>query len=111
MAMVQLLQNREIEIEELQDIITTLIWQVGVENFHVTETFPKHGTREFIITGLSLNIEDGVAYFLDENYDIINNRMVLTGFMIDDVCIMQHSQTCFELVFSSGNVIINAIEP
>lgn len=112
----ELLQGtREIEIDELQDCITSLICCDGVENFKITEAFitkeKEYEAKEYTLYGLDIEVEDGIVSCCDLNEDIYKEHHVLMGFLLDNVKIYRYDKITFELVFPDGLIIIRAILP
>lgn len=103
----------EINIEELHENIEMLMLETGIENWNIIETFKKSGSKEFSIVGLHIESEDGQVFCYDENNNPITGcsetYSVLIGFLVEDVKIIKHSDTVFELIFIDGNVIIEGI--
>lgn len=107
--------TREIEIDELQDSISSLIWCEGVENFKITEAFRTkeegYEAKEYTLYGLDIEVEDGMVCCCDLNEDIYKEHHVLMAFLLESVKIYTFNSRIFELVFSDGIIIVQAIMP
>ncbi|MDF2844066.1 MAG: hypothetical protein K0R00_2492 [Herbinix sp.] len=107
--------TREIEIDELQDNLEMLIWQSGVEKFKITEAFRTkeegYEAKEYILEGLEVEVENGIACFGDVNDDIYNEYHVLMALPIDMVKFYTFNSRIFEIVCTDGLIIIQAIMP
>lgn len=108
-------ETREIEIDELQDSLGMLIWQSGVEKFKITEAFRTkeegYEAKEYILEGLEVEYEDGIAYFGDVNDDIYTEYHVLMALPLDMVKFYTFNSRIFEIVCPDGLIIIQAIMP
>ncbi|MDF2544263.1 MAG: hypothetical protein K0S47_3981 [Herbinix sp.] len=107
--------TREIEIDELQDSLSTLLWQSGVEKFKITEAFRTkeegYEAKEYILEGLEVEVENGIACFGDVNDDIYNEYHVLMALPVDMVKFYTFNSRIFEIVCTDGLIIIQAIMP
>ena len=71
-------------LEELEQRWTMMRIQNGIEDLLITESFQRHGSKSFIINGISMEFEDEYVMcedFSDNGDALLNNLSVLMMFL------------------------------
>lgn len=90
------------EIEELIEIIEMLKWQDGIETWSIGEDFEN--TIGYIITGLKLEIEQGIVLATDSHDEIYK------AFLVESIKDIKHKDKAeFTINFSDGKINIKGL--
>ena len=79
--------SKRITVEELSERWSWLLYEMGVSNLKVTESFKSGITKTFIVTGLTLELEDGYGFCFDcyDNEVLTENNSTLLFFLDDSL--------------------------
>lgn len=64
--------SKRITVEELSERWMWLLYEMGVSNLKVTESFKSGIIKTFVVTGLTMELEDGYCF----SFDCYNNEVL-----------------------------------
>lgn len=70
----------ELTVEELAERWEWLTWELAVD-LRITEQFPKRGHISYVVSGLTMEFEQDVAFCNDVENNLVGNCSVLLMFL------------------------------
>jgi hypothetical protein len=105
MSTVRKTQSLILSIEELRDHWKMLNTK-GIRYLYITETFPKHGSRSFIVKDLTMDLDNKFATCSDCNNVLLDNYSPMCMFCKEHLTRIEVISDIIEVLEFSGYGIV-----
>lgn len=96
----------EMTVDELQERWSYLYYELGIECLMITEKLKNGIVKKYVVTGLSMEIENDIVICIDNNDTILLQQSLLTGFLVKNLISIKVIPLKQEVLEFSDNSIV-----